>query len=252
MTLVFLPTVNSYRRFAPGTFAPPGLTWGYENRTTCLRVVGHDARALRVENRLPGADTNPYLTVAATLAAGVAGILGRSSPTPVKGNGYAQAARRAILPAPCPRPSPRLGLGLRPRLAGRRFRRGLCQQRESQFDQFRRQGAGCRTACASSIWDSMMDLRSRFLEGMSRAATFVAVVTTDGPGGRDGVTVSSLSLGFRRWRGTGASGLHPPPEPGGGGDSEERGLLRQSPAPITPASRSASSCPGRPAIWRTC
>ena len=40
MTLIFQPTVNSYRRFAPGTFAPPGLTWGYENRTTCFRLVG--------------------------------------------------------------------------------------------------------------------------------------------------------------------------------------------------------------------
>lgn len=87
--LIFAPTVNSYRRFAPGTFAPPALTWGIENRTTCFRVVGHDAGSLRVENRLPGSDANPYLTVAATLAAGLAGITEAIDPdAAVIGNGY--------------------------------------------------------------------------------------------------------------------------------------------------------------------
>ena len=89
MMLVFAPTVNSYRRFAEGTFAPPALTWGMENRTTCFRVVGHDAGSLRTENRLPGSDSNPYLTAAATLAAGLAGIQDKVEPfEPVKGNGY--------------------------------------------------------------------------------------------------------------------------------------------------------------------
>jgi glutamine synthetase len=93
LTLMFLPTVNSYRRFAPGTFAPPALTWGYENRTTCFRVVGHDAGSMRVENRLPGADTNPYLTAAATLAAGLAGVVNKTEPqAAVIGNGYGQAS----------------------------------------------------------------------------------------------------------------------------------------------------------------
>jgi glutamine synthetase len=95
MTLIFQPTVNSYRRFAPGTFAPPGLTWGYENRTTCFRLVGHDARSLRVENRLPGADSNPYLSAAATIAAGVAGILEKAEPdAETLGSGYAQEPAR--------------------------------------------------------------------------------------------------------------------------------------------------------------
>jgi glutamine synthetase len=112
MTL-FQPTVNSYRRFAPGTFAPPGLTWGFENRTTCFRIVGHDAGSLRVENRLPGADTNPYLTVAATIAAGVAGVLEKIEPDPETiGNGYSQDMRRATSPARCPRRSS--GYAVRP------------------------------------------------------------------------------------------------------------------------------------------
>lgn len=91
ITLMFLPSVNSYRRFAPGTFAPPSLGWGIENRSSAFRVVGHDAGSLRVENRLPGADSNAHLTVAATLAAGMAGIEQRIEPMPeVVGNGYMQ------------------------------------------------------------------------------------------------------------------------------------------------------------------
>ncbi len=87
--LVFAPTVNSYRRFCEGTFAPPALTWGLDNRTTCFRVVGHDPGSARVENRLPGSDANPYLSVAATLAAGLAGIAEQTEPEQgVKGNGY--------------------------------------------------------------------------------------------------------------------------------------------------------------------
>ena len=96
MTLLFLPTVNSCRRFAAGTFAPPGLTWGHENRTTCLRIVGHDAASLRLENRLPGTDTNPCLTVAATLAATLAaGIIEAAEPEAgTVGNGHARQAPR--------------------------------------------------------------------------------------------------------------------------------------------------------------
>jgi glutamine synthetase len=87
--LVFAPTVNSWRRFAPGTFAPPAFTWGIENRTTCLRVVGGGPKSIRVENRLPCADANPYLTAAATLAAGLAGIEARLEPTAATvGNRY--------------------------------------------------------------------------------------------------------------------------------------------------------------------
>ena len=89
MMLIMAPTVNSWRRFAEGTFAPPAYTWGIENRTCAFRVVGHDAKTLRFENRLPGADTNPYLTMAASLSAGLAGIEGRIAPTEATvGNGY--------------------------------------------------------------------------------------------------------------------------------------------------------------------
>jgi glutamine synthetase len=73
LTLFFAPHVNSYKRFAAGSFAPTAVAWGRDNRTCSMRVVGH-GEALRVENRLPGADVNPYLALAAMIAAGLHGI----------------------------------------------------------------------------------------------------------------------------------------------------------------------------------
>jgi glutamine synthetase len=72
-SLVYAPHINSYKRFALGSFAPTAVAWGHDNRTCSMRVVGHGA-GLRVENRLPGADVNPYLAVAAMIAAGLHGI----------------------------------------------------------------------------------------------------------------------------------------------------------------------------------
>ncbi|MDQ3716459.1 MAG: glutamine synthetase family protein [Actinomycetota bacterium] len=72
-TLMYAPNINSYKRFAPGSFAPTAITWGRDNRTCALRVVGHGA-GLRVENRLPGGDVNPHLALAAMLSGGLYGI----------------------------------------------------------------------------------------------------------------------------------------------------------------------------------
>jgi glutamine synthetase len=73
LTLLYAPHVNSYKRFAEGSFAPTAIAWGRDNRTCSLRVVGH-GEGLRVENRLPGADVNPYLALSALIAAGLHGI----------------------------------------------------------------------------------------------------------------------------------------------------------------------------------
>lgn len=78
-TLLFAPYVNSYKRFRAGSFAPTGIAWSYDNRTAGFRVVGSGA-SLRVECRVPGADANPYLAFAATLAAGLDGIAKRIEP----------------------------------------------------------------------------------------------------------------------------------------------------------------------------
>jgi glutamine synthetase len=72
-TLLFAPNVNSYKRFADGSFAPTTIAWGRDNRTCAVRLVGHGAGA-RMENRVPGADANPYLALAAMLAGGLHGI----------------------------------------------------------------------------------------------------------------------------------------------------------------------------------
>jgi len=85
----FAPTVNSYKRYQSGSFAPTRIAWGHDNRTCGLRVVGN-GRSLRVENRLPGADANPYLAFAATIAMGLAGIERKMTlPPESRGNAYA-------------------------------------------------------------------------------------------------------------------------------------------------------------------
>jgi glutamine synthetase len=67
------PTLNSYRRYVPGSWAPTAVVWGEDNRTCGFRVVGHGA-GRRIESRVPGADVNPYLVIAACIAAGLYGI----------------------------------------------------------------------------------------------------------------------------------------------------------------------------------
>jgi glutamine synthetase len=88
LTLFYAPNINSYKRFAVGSFAPTALAWGLDNRTCALRVVGHGPNT-RVECRVPGGDVNPYLAVAAIVAGGLYGIeRGLELPDPCAGNAY--------------------------------------------------------------------------------------------------------------------------------------------------------------------
>jgi len=73
MSLLFAPNINSYKRYVPGSFAPTAIRWGRDNRTCALRLVGH-GQSLRLENRVPGGDVNPYLAVAGIIAAGLDGV----------------------------------------------------------------------------------------------------------------------------------------------------------------------------------
>ncbi|MGW4212610.1 glutamine synthetase family protein [Lentzea sp. NPDC004789] len=73
LTYFLAPNINSYKRFVKGSFAPTAVAWGRDNRTCALRVVGH-GQSLRFENRVPGGDVNPYLAVAALIAAGLHGV----------------------------------------------------------------------------------------------------------------------------------------------------------------------------------
>ncbi|MGC8509961.1 MAG: glutamine synthetase family protein [Acidimicrobiales bacterium] len=94
LTLFLAPNVNSYKRYVAGSFAPTALAWGLDNRTCAFRVVGHGP-SLRVECRIPGGDVNPYLAVAALVAAGLAGIdESLELPVPESGNAYDSAAPR--------------------------------------------------------------------------------------------------------------------------------------------------------------
>ncbi len=90
-TYFLAPYINSYKRFAPGTFAPTRLVWSVDNRTAAFRLVGDGTKGVRVECRIPGADMNPYLGQAAMLAAGLAGIEeGLSLADPFNGDAYGE------------------------------------------------------------------------------------------------------------------------------------------------------------------
>lgn len=96
LMLVYAPFINSYRRYVTGSQAPVNLHWGLDNRTTGLRIPLSGPEARRVENRIAGADANPYLAIAATLAAGLAGIDEGLAPTdPITGNAYDHAHQLA-------------------------------------------------------------------------------------------------------------------------------------------------------------
>jgi glutamine synthetase len=88
LTLLYAPHVNSYKRFAKGSFAPTAIAWGRDNRTCALRVVGHGP-SRRVECRVAGADVNPYLALSAMIAAGLHGMDAGLDPGPAfEGNAY--------------------------------------------------------------------------------------------------------------------------------------------------------------------
>lgn len=88
-TLLYAPTINSYKRYQRGSFAPTGVAWGLDNRTCALRVIGHGA-SLRPENRVPGGDVNPYLAISAIIAGGLYGVENElPMPEPLSGNAYA-------------------------------------------------------------------------------------------------------------------------------------------------------------------
>jgi len=88
-TALYCPTVNSYKRRVPGSWSPVSAAWGEDNRTAALRVIANDERSCRMENRLPGADANPYLALSACIASALHGIENElEPPEPVVGNAY--------------------------------------------------------------------------------------------------------------------------------------------------------------------
>ena len=96
LSLLVASNVNSYKRYAVASWAPVNIVWARDNRTCGFRIVGRD-QALRIENRFPGADTNPYLAYAACIAAGLHGIEQAIEPGPeFKGNAYVASGVPAV------------------------------------------------------------------------------------------------------------------------------------------------------------
>jgi glutamine synthetase len=94
LAMFVAPTINSYKRFTAGSWAPTTLAWGHDNRTCGFRIVGRGP-AMRAETRIPGGDANPYLAFAALLAAGLHGIENELElPPPLEGNAYESDAER--------------------------------------------------------------------------------------------------------------------------------------------------------------
>jgi glutamine synthetase len=94
LAIFIAPNINSYKRYAAGTWAPTTLAWGHDNRTCGFRIVGH-GQGLRSESRIPGADANPYLAFAALLAAGLYGIEQKLElPPAFTGNAYESDVQR--------------------------------------------------------------------------------------------------------------------------------------------------------------
>lgn len=96
MTLLLAPNINSYKRYAAQSFAPTTVAWGHDNRTCALRVVGHGP-GRRFENRVGGADLNPYLALSALIASGLHGIdAGLELEPALEGNAYAARERPQV------------------------------------------------------------------------------------------------------------------------------------------------------------
>jgi glutamine synthetase len=98
LTALISPTINSYKRYVPGVWAPLNASWGVENRTCAIRAIPGSAKSTRLEHRQTAADINPYIAMAATLAAGLWGIeQGAEPPSAVEGDA---SARTDLAPLP--------------------------------------------------------------------------------------------------------------------------------------------------------
>lgn len=133
----FAPSVNSYRRFAPDMSAPVNLHWGYENRTVGIRVPESGPQSRRLENRYPGADVNPYLAIAVSLACGYLGMKKNIKPSkPHEGNAFQEQITLAR----------NLEAALRilenneelKEILGERFVRAYCAVKQEEFEAFNR------------------------------------------------------------------------------------------------------------------
>lgn len=135
---MYAPTVNSYKRYVAGSWSSTTVSWGIENRTTALRVVNHDEGSMRLETRVPGADANPYLSMAASLAAGLYGIKHKLSlpSEPTKGNEYESTASPKLPKTLKEATDAMRRSGIAKELFGEIFTDHFIRTREWEWDQF--------------------------------------------------------------------------------------------------------------------
>jgi len=139
LTAIYLPTINSYKRTDGGQWAGSSSTWGVDNRTVAIRSIPSTGAGARVENRIGGADANPYLVIAANLASGLDGIeRGLTPPPAVEGNAYElPASEAAPLPGSLPEAVDKFGASIFARkFFGERFVDHFAQTRRWEIRQF--------------------------------------------------------------------------------------------------------------------
>ncbi|HKK45128.1 MAG TPA: glutamine synthetase family protein [Balneolaceae bacterium] len=138
---MYAPTVNSYKRFTAGSWASTSVSWGIENRTTALRVIIPDSSSARLETRVPGADANPYLSMAASLASGLYGIKNELSlnVSKTEGNEYEDGDNEP-LPATLKEATDAMkSSDIAKKLFGKEFCDHFIRTREWEWEQFSKQ-----------------------------------------------------------------------------------------------------------------
>jgi glutamine synthetase len=135
---MYAPTINSYKRIGHGDWAPSNASWGFDNRTTAVRVIRGRIESARMELRVPGADTNPYLAMAAALASGLYGIKNKLKleiPETI-GNGY-KTQKCDVLPKDLMKATEKMaGSGIAKQLFGDAFVDHFTKTREWEWRQF--------------------------------------------------------------------------------------------------------------------
>ena len=135
---MFAPTVNSYKRYIEGAWASTSVSWGVENRTTALRVIPYPTSSMRVETRVPGADANPYLSMAACLASGLYGIK-HQLPLEIlstKGNEYENSSSKRLPGTLQEATQAMKSSGIAKELFGEAFVNHFVMSREWEWEQF--------------------------------------------------------------------------------------------------------------------
>ncbi|MBK8806121.1 MAG: glutamine synthetase [Bacteroidales bacterium] len=136
---MYAPSINSYKRLLKGTWAPTTVSWGIDNRTASLRLINRDEHAIRVETRVPGADVNPYLGMAASLASGLYGIKHKLKlkQKPVNGNAYSDESLTALPSTLLEAVDKMKSSSLPQELFGKTFTKHFIQTRQWEIEQYK-------------------------------------------------------------------------------------------------------------------